>query len=127
MATIFAWTGALRKRGELDGIEALCQFADKLEKATIDTIESGVMTKDLALITTLEKVTALTVRISSVPSVPGWKSCFNRGSHTGNQGSVSWQTPAWRKIEKMRSIAHFFNQGFAPKRRKSRYRSPPET
>ena len=59
MATIFAWTGALRKRGELDGIEALCQFADKLEKATIDTIESGVMTKDLALITTLEKVTAL--------------------------------------------------------------------
>ena len=59
VATIFAWTGALRKRGELDGIEALCQFADKLEKATIDTIESGVMTKDLALITTLEKVTAL--------------------------------------------------------------------
>ena len=59
VATIFAWTGALRKRGELDGIEALCQFADKLEKATIDTIESGVMTKDLALITTLENVTAL--------------------------------------------------------------------
>ena len=59
VATIFAWTGALRKRGELDGIEALCQFVDKLEKATIDTIESGVMTKDLALITTLENVTAL--------------------------------------------------------------------
>ena len=59
MATIFAWTGALRKRGELDGINELMEFADKLEKATIDTIESGVMTKDLALITTLENVTAL--------------------------------------------------------------------
>ena len=59
VATIFAWTGALRKRGELDGIKELMEFADKLEKATIDTIESGVMTKDLALITTLENVTAL--------------------------------------------------------------------
>ncbi len=48
MATIFAWTGALRKRGELDGIPALAAFADKLEAACIDTIESGVMTKDLA-------------------------------------------------------------------------------
>jgi isocitrate dehydrogenase len=48
MATIFAWTGALRKRGELDGISELSAFADKLEKACIDTIESGVMTKDLA-------------------------------------------------------------------------------
>ncbi|MDR0647851.1 MAG: NADP-dependent isocitrate dehydrogenase [Synergistaceae bacterium] len=47
MATIFAWTGALRKRGELDGIPELIAFADKLEKASIDTIESGVMTKDL--------------------------------------------------------------------------------
>lgn len=47
MATIFAWTGALRKRGELDDIQALIDFADKLEKASIDTIESGVMTKDL--------------------------------------------------------------------------------
>ena len=50
MATIFAWTGALRKRGELDGNEALADFAGKLEKATLDTIESGKMTKDLALI-----------------------------------------------------------------------------
>ena len=48
MATIFAWTGALRKRGELDETYALCAFADKLEKACIDTIESGVVTKDLA-------------------------------------------------------------------------------
>ena len=48
VATIFAWSGALRKRGELDGNEALCTFADRLEKATLDTIESGVMTKDLA-------------------------------------------------------------------------------
>ncbi len=50
MATIFAWTGALRKRGELDGIEELVKFADELEKASIDTIESGIMTKDLALL-----------------------------------------------------------------------------
>ncbi len=48
VATIFAWSGALRKRGELDGNDALCAFADRLEKATLDTIESGVMTKDLA-------------------------------------------------------------------------------
>ncbi len=57
VATIFAWTGALRKRGELDGIDALVDFANKLEKATIATIESGKMTKDLALITTLENPT----------------------------------------------------------------------
>ena len=48
VATIFAWSGALRKRGELDGLADLCAFADRLEKATLDTIESGVMTKDLA-------------------------------------------------------------------------------
>ena len=48
MATIFAWTGALRKRGELDGINELIDFANKLEKASIQTIENGVMTKDLA-------------------------------------------------------------------------------
>ncbi len=59
VATIFAWTGALRKRGELDSIPALCEFADKLEKATLSTIESGKMTKDLALITSLENVTTL--------------------------------------------------------------------
>ncbi|MCR5283852.1 MAG: NADP-dependent isocitrate dehydrogenase [Lachnospiraceae bacterium] len=59
VATIFAWTGALRKRGELDGNKELAAFADKLEKATIDTIESGRMTKDLALITSLENVTVL--------------------------------------------------------------------
>ena len=59
VATIFAWTGALRKRGELDGIDGLCKFADKLEKATLSTIESGKMTKDLALITTLSDVTVL--------------------------------------------------------------------
>jgi isocitrate dehydrogenase len=59
VATIFAWTGALRKRGELDGIPELMEFADKLEKATIATIESGRMTKDLALITSLKDVTVL--------------------------------------------------------------------
>ena len=59
VATIFAWTGALRKRGELDKLPELCAFADKLEKATLDTIENGRMTKDLALITELTDVTVL--------------------------------------------------------------------
>lgn len=59
VATIFAWTGALRKRGELDGNKELQDFADKLEAATIATIENGTMTKDLALITTLENVTVV--------------------------------------------------------------------
>ncbi len=59
VATIFAWTGALRKRGELDGNKDLCDFADRLEKATIGTIESGRMTKDLALITSLTDVKVL--------------------------------------------------------------------
>ena len=59
VATIFAWTGALRKRGELDGSKELMEFADRLEKATLSTIESGKMTKDLALITSLENVTVL--------------------------------------------------------------------
>ncbi len=54
VATIFAWSGALRKRGELDHLADLCEFADRLEKATIATIESGKMTKDLALITSLD-------------------------------------------------------------------------
>lgn len=59
VATIFAWTGALRKRGELDGNQELTAFADKLEQATIDTIEAGEMTKDLALITTIDNPTVL--------------------------------------------------------------------
>lgn len=59
VATIFAWTGALRKRGELDGLDDLIAFADRLEKATLKTIEDGKMTKDLALITSLENVTVL--------------------------------------------------------------------
>lgn len=59
VATIFAWSGALRKRGELDNNSELAEFADKLEKACIDTIESGKMTKDLALITTIENPTVL--------------------------------------------------------------------
>ena len=59
MATIFAWTGALRKRGELDKLPELMKFADKLEKASIKTIEEGKMTKDLALITSLENVEVL--------------------------------------------------------------------
>ncbi|MDO4460499.1 MAG: NADP-dependent isocitrate dehydrogenase [Clostridia bacterium] len=54
VATIFAWSGALRKRGELDGNDALVDYANKLEKATIDTIENGVMTGDLYAMSTLE-------------------------------------------------------------------------
>lgn len=54
VATIFAWSGALRKRGELDNTPDLCEFADKLEKATIQTIEEGVMTGDLYMISKLE-------------------------------------------------------------------------
>lgn len=59
VATIFAWSGALRKRGELDSIPELVEFANKLEEATLGTIESGKMTKDLALITSLKDVTVL--------------------------------------------------------------------
>ena len=54
VATIFAWSGALRKRGELDGNDELIHYADMLEKATIDTIESGIMTGDLYLLSNLE-------------------------------------------------------------------------
>ena len=59
VATIFAWSGALRKRGQMDGLPDLVRFADALEKATIETIESGKMTGDLALITTLPNPTKL--------------------------------------------------------------------
>lgn len=59
VATIFAWSGALRKRGELDGNKELMEFADRLEQATVDTIEAGQMTKDLALITTIPNPTVL--------------------------------------------------------------------
>ena len=62
VATIFAWTGALRKRGELDQNQELIEFADKLEKATLSTIEGGQMTKDLALITSLKNVKVLNSR-----------------------------------------------------------------
>ena len=59
VATIFAWTGALRKRGEMDQLPELGKFADALEAATLETIESGKMTKDLALITSIPNPTAL--------------------------------------------------------------------
>lgn len=62
VATIFAWTGALRKRGELDQNAQLSAFADKLEKATLATIEGGQMTKDLAMITELENPKVLNSR-----------------------------------------------------------------
>ena len=56
VATLFAWTGALRKRGQLDGNDRLVDFAGKLERATIDTIEGGVMTGDLAAMSTLPEI-----------------------------------------------------------------------
>jgi len=56
MATLFAWTGALRKRGELDEINELIQFADKLDKASIQTIENGIMTKDLATLSEIKNI-----------------------------------------------------------------------
>ena len=59
IATIFAWSGALRKRGELDGIPELCEFADRLEKASIDTIESGIMPKELYVLSSLENKKAV--------------------------------------------------------------------
>lgn len=61
VATLFAWTGALRKRGELDNIEKLVQFANKLEKAAIATIEAGIMTKDLAILAEGDKQVVNTV------------------------------------------------------------------
>ena len=72
VATIFAWSGALRKRGELDGLQDLQAFADLLEKATLDTINSGVMTKDLALlhedgvqgVNTLEFLNSIAARLA---------------------------------------------------------------
>ncbi|MBQ7037599.1 MAG: NADP-dependent isocitrate dehydrogenase, partial [Clostridia bacterium] len=54
VATIFAWSGALRKRGELDNLPELCAFADRLEASTLGTIEDGIMTGDLYLLSTLE-------------------------------------------------------------------------
>jgi isocitrate dehydrogenase len=59
IATIFAWSGALRKRGELDNNTALVEFANKLEKASIDTINEGVMTKDLAALTSIKDAKAV--------------------------------------------------------------------
>ena len=62
VATIFAWTGALAKRGELDGTPELVDFAKRLERATVKTIDDGRMTGDLARITTLKNPTTLNTR-----------------------------------------------------------------
>ena len=60
MATIFAWTGALRKRGELDGNQELMDFAAELERASIQTIEDGIMTGDLAALSSIENKKVVT-------------------------------------------------------------------
>ena len=78
VATIFAWTGAFRKRGELDKIPELIDFADKLEASTISTIESGKMTKDLALITSLKKVTVLNSENFKKQSGKHWNIIYER-------------------------------------------------
>ncbi len=62
MATLFAWTGALRKRGELDGCTDLMDFADKLEEATKTTIEEGVMTGDLVALSNLPNIQKVNTR-----------------------------------------------------------------
>ncbi|KAF0190012.1 MAG: isocitrate [Desulfobulbaceae bacterium] len=62
MATLFAWTGALKKRGQLDAIPELVTFAETLEKASLDTIEDGCMTKDLALITEIKDPKVVSTR-----------------------------------------------------------------
>jgi isocitrate dehydrogenase len=62
MATLFAWTGALKKRGQLDGLPELVSFAETLEKASMDTIEDGCMTKDLALITEIQDPKVVSTR-----------------------------------------------------------------
>jgi len=62
VATLFAWTGALRKRGELDGLQDLVDFADKLEQATKMTIEEGVMTGDLAALSSLPQIKKVNTR-----------------------------------------------------------------
>ena len=62
VATIFAWTGALRKRGQLDKIPELVKFADMLEKSCLQTIEEGVMTKDLIALSDLENKKAVNTR-----------------------------------------------------------------
>lgn len=76
VATIFAWAGALKKRGELDGIDALCDFAEKLKHVCLETIEDGIMTKDLAVlwekgeprtVDTDEFLTAVRVRLDKQP------------------------------------------------------------
>ena len=76
VATLFAWTGALTKRGELDGNQALVDFAVKLERAAVDTIESGTMTKDLSglwegdipakTVTTMEFLSAVRQRLEQI-------------------------------------------------------------
>ncbi len=72
VATIFAWTGALRKRGQLDGISELAAYADRMEKAVISTIESGKMTGDLALITSLSNVE----KLDSEEFIKAVRSCY---------------------------------------------------
>ena len=68
MATLFAWTGALRKRGELDNLPELIDFADKLEKASIETIEDGVMTGDLAALSSLDNITTVSYTHLTLPT-----------------------------------------------------------
>ena len=81
MATLFAWSGALRKRGELDGLDELVDFADKLEQASIQTIEDGVMTGDLYALSTLENKPLWIRKPSSEKSMRDFKSFSKNNRH----------------------------------------------
>ena len=91
MATIFAWTGALKKRGELDGLADLVDFAQKLETACIDTLNDGITTKDLCSLAEGITPTAVDSEASSGRSVPAWKKSW---------GGQEPKPPAFFPLEK---------------------------
>ena len=82
MATIYAWSGALRKRGELDSIKELQNFGDQLEAACFDTLNDGIATKDL--VNLMEGVEAKAVNSAglSLPSASAWKSDWHKNNKT---------------------------------------------
>mgnify|MGYP000054901986 CR=1 FL=1 len=103
VATIFAWSGALRKRGELDELPELVAFADRLEAATLATIEAGEMTGDLARITTLPNPTTLStgefIQLSPVAWLPkGFPHCPNpKGPTASSQRSGLFRSSQFGK------------------------------
>lgn len=82
MATIFAWSGALRKRGELDGIKELQNFGDQLEAACFDTLNDGIATKDLVNLMEGVEAKVRTLPALSLPSASVWKSDWHKNNKT---------------------------------------------